>query len=291
MNYYDIVGAYLDSELEGEALRDFKTELTTNPALNKELEFQQQLIEGIKENRRLDLKTRLDNIPVSGGAGTITFGKIVTGVVILAGVGYGVFTIFGMDESSTQQPGIISEVVENSPDVIQNAPEDKTDQTLSKEESSSVKKETVIKREQDTAEDNTMEKLNTEDIITPDVPEPIDEFETDKISEDDIEVPSKNLGIMEYPNESNLEISIIRNKRKYNFHYQVKTDQLILYGNFDEEPYQLLEINVGNDKHLYLYFKGMYYEIDKKTQEVAPLIKITNRKLISALNKLKDKSP
>ena len=136
-----------------------------------------------------------------------------------------------------------------------------------------------------------MEKLNTEDIITPDVPEPIDEFETDKISEDDIEVPSKNLGIMEYPNESNLEISIIRNKRKYNFHYQVKTDQLILYGNFDEEPYQLLEINVGNDKHLYLYFKGMYYEIDKKTQEVAPLIKITNRKLISALNKLKDKSP
>ena len=291
MKYYDIVGAYLDNELEGEALRDFKTELATNPALNKELEFQQQLIEGIKENRMLDLKTRLDNIPVSGGAGAMTFGKIVSGVVILAGVGYGVFKIIGIDESSTQQPDIISEVVENRPDAIQPATEDEPNQNLSEEEAGRVQKETVITRKQDTVEDNAMEKLNSGDIITPDVPEPIDEFETDKISEDDIVVPSKNLGTMEYPDESNLEISIISNRRKYKFHYQVKTGQLILYGNFDEEPYQLLEINAGNDKHLYLYFKGKYYEIDKKTQEVAPLIKITNRKLISALNKLKDKSP
>ncbi len=289
-NYYDIVGAYMDNELEGEALRDFKDEIATNPALRKELEFQKQLIDGIKENRRLELKTRLDKILVSGGAGTMTIVKIVSGVVILAGIGYGVFTFLGMDESSTLAPETIPEIVEPGPDAIQPASEEEQGQNLTGEDAGSVKKETEITHFQDITEDNAMEKLNTEAIITPDVPEPIDEFDTDTISEDDIEVPSKNLGTMEYPDESNLEISIINTRRKYNFHYQVKTGQLILYGNFDEEPYQLLEINAGTDKHLYLYFKGKYYEINKKTEEISPLLEITNRTLISALNKLKDQN-
>jgi len=108
-------------------------------------------------------------------------------------------------------------------------------------------------------------------------------------AEEDLELPESALGSEEELADSNLEIEIITNKRKYPFHYQVIEGRLLLYGDFDEEPYELLEINVNSQKKLYLFFKKQYYEIEKDTTEISPLQGVSNKSLIRELEKIKNK--
>jgi len=89
--------------------------------------------------------------------------------------------------------------------------------------------------------------------------------------------------------ESQLEIEIISNKRKYPFHYQVIEGRLLLYGDFSEEPYELLEISINSEKELYLFFKDKYYEIEETASEATPLQPVTNKSIVRELEKLKNK--
>ena len=51
-NYIDQVGAFLDNELSGEDLANFNKELSSNPELVKELDFQKELIEGYQDDTK-----------------------------------------------------------------------------------------------------------------------------------------------------------------------------------------------------------------------------------------------
>lgn len=133
------------------------------------------------------------------------------------------------------------------------------------------------------SEDNTLENIET-----PNVPQP-EAFEMENPAEEELELPETSLGTDEKPIESKFEIEIITNKRKYPFHYQVDSGRLLLYGDFDEEPYELLEINVNEEKKLYLYFKDQYYEIEESAAEITPLQKVSSKSMINELEKLKNK--
>ena len=61
----EFVSGYLDNELSEVKHLEFENELLHNSELKEELNFQQDLINGIKEERRLKLKSRLDQIPVN----------------------------------------------------------------------------------------------------------------------------------------------------------------------------------------------------------------------------------
>ena len=112
----------------------------------------------------------------------------------------------------------------------------------------------------------------------------------ENLSEEELELPETTLGSEEKPMESEFEIEIISNKRKYPFHYQVNSGRLLLYGDFDEEPYEFLEINVNEEKKLYLFFKDQYYEIEESATEITPLRRVSSKSLINELEKLKNKS-
>ena len=61
----EFVSNYLDNELSDIDRLDFENKLLHDSELREEYNFQKDLVNGIKEARRLELKSRLSNIPIN----------------------------------------------------------------------------------------------------------------------------------------------------------------------------------------------------------------------------------
>lgn len=287
--YFEQVGAFLDNELKGNELASFNNELANNPELVKELTFQKELVEGIKQNRHAELKARLESIQVGPGFWSGSIVKIATGVLIVGGIGFGIYQVSTPDiVIENDSPKLETQNLDT--DSPENLPEPIVEEEIPVE----AEEEVIIESTEEIqtiepVQSTDSEKNTTENIETPSVPQP-EAFEMENTSEEDLELPETTLGSDEKPIESKFEIEIISNKRKYPFHYQVNSAKLFLYGDFDEEPYELLEINVNEEKKLYLFFKDQYYEIEESATEITPLQRVSSKSTIIELEKLKNKS-
>ena len=92
MSNIEHIDSYLDGSMSQADRVQFEQSLGSDPGLKREFEFQKNLVDGIKEARRLELKTRLNSIDVSGltsssglSAGTITAGVVITAGLIIGG--------------------------------------------------------------------------------------------------------------------------------------------------------------------------------------------------------------
>ena len=87
----EFVSRYLDNELSDIDRLDFENNLLHNSELREEYNFQKDLVEGIKEVRRLELKSRLSNIPISTSLYQTVGFKAIVVASISAGVGIGAY--------------------------------------------------------------------------------------------------------------------------------------------------------------------------------------------------------
>ena len=78
MENFEKVEAYFENRLGVDEKKGFLKEVESNPELKSEFEFQRQVIEGIKEVRKAELKTMLDNVPIASvGTSTSVLSKII----------------------------------------------------------------------------------------------------------------------------------------------------------------------------------------------------------------------
>ena len=286
-SYIELVGAYLDGELVGDELASFESELNSNAALSAEVESQAEIINGIKEARKAELIARLDNIPISsGGISTSVLTKFVAGVVILGGIGFGTYQFFRPElvETIAEKSIVPEEIIEEKAQdpIASGAVEEKTATEVDADESA-AKKEIANQDSEAAAND---EVVVQPEIVMPAVPDPGEDI--DNGVEDDLEIPKTEIGSPDVSESTTMEVDIVKHTR-YNFHYQVSSGTLILYGKFNEEPYQIIEINVNTERQWYLYFMEKYYAIDKNMSDITPLEAITNESLIEELEKRKNK--
>ena len=100
MTNKEFVNSYLDNELPKTERLDFENKLQHDSELKEEYNFQNDIVEGIKETRRLELKSRLSNIPVSTPIyQTIGF-KAIAVASLSTGIGLGVYYL--MDKNNIQ---------------------------------------------------------------------------------------------------------------------------------------------------------------------------------------------
>ena len=64
----DLIGAYLQGRLKGDALTQFLSEVESNPTLKKELELQQAIQDGIEFHHNQQLRKRFEKIKQEAGA-------------------------------------------------------------------------------------------------------------------------------------------------------------------------------------------------------------------------------
>jgi len=285
--YFEQIDAYLDGELQGTELSAFESELASNESLATEISSQKELIEGINSYRSSQLIARFENLPVSTGSITTgSIAKIVGSVIIIGSIGFGLFQ--WMTPEEVIAPEAIVPITED-PIKKDITPKEVTEQSETvevvdaKEQPKETRTEPRKSVEKDDDEPN--EEAVSTPVVTPVVPNPI--LEDDSEVGEELEIPEAIIGNSDVTKKSGMEVDIISDS-KYAFHYKVVRSNLTLYGNFNEEPYQIIEINVNKEKHLYLYFKESYYSIDKTSNDITPLSPISNKSMILELEKRKN---
>ncbi len=269
MKNLEKVEAYFNNELSGSEKTDFLNEVESNTELKQEYNFQKEVVEGIKEARKAELKAMLDNVPIATTS-TATSGllKIIAGGAATILLGTAVWYYVNSEavvEKAPENEAAIA-ITEN----LENATQLETKEAVSQpiEKQAPKKLITVETREH---------KVKNPQVITPNLPTSEDGIEAQAMTEEDLGIPEAigNTSI-NISSKVNVEIKL---KKKYNFHYQYSNKGIILYGNFEEDLFEILELNKEDGTELYLYYESNYYYVKDKSGEIIPLKPVIDKNL------------
>jgi hypothetical protein len=293
--YQNLLDGFFEGTLSTSEESTLMNRLATDADLKSEFEFQKDIINTIKESRKLELKSRLDNISIkwydniSNGWKVAATATIVTVSTLTAYYFIDMQEEFGNRIDLAQNEILVdafdTEVADipQKPHAIANENIEKSKTIENTEQvKEAVTQETVIHESTDQVVANTD---RTVDVIVPDVIEDfeeVDNMELENVSSGDINTMTPSREDL----HSSVEINTVLHK-KYNFHYNFSHGTLTLYGNFEDVPYEILEINSTSGKSFYLNYKDNFYNIIS-TNNIIPLQPVTNESLINELKIVKE---
>ena len=100
MENIELIDKYLSGRMSDGEMMEFEQTLSADPLLNKDFEFQQAIVEGVKTARVNELKASLNAIDVSGLTSTTSFWSVKTitaATIIIVG---GVTSYFMLNKTS-----------------------------------------------------------------------------------------------------------------------------------------------------------------------------------------------
>lgn len=291
--YRKLIEDYFEGGLSPSEEASLKSKLSTDPELNGEFELQKDIINTIKDARRIDLKNRLDNIDIHWYH-TVSHGwKVAATITSIAISGLAAYYFIDQDNSIQDEIQIetqsnlevnASEEVNISEKPIISRLEEVEDTPVIEEKQKTSEPSPVLDNEKKIAEKQPTEEYAME-IIVPEVIDnfdAVDDMEVENISDSDI----KSLNPVKKDIHSSVEVESIIHK-KYDFHYKFSGGMLTLYGNFEDVPYEILEINSTEGKRFFLNYKENFYHI-VQTTDITQLGRVTNDTLIGELNIIKE---
>jgi hypothetical protein len=267
---------YLLGEMKQPEALAFEERMAGNDLLKQEVGFQREIIKGIGEARKLELKARLAQIPVSTSlVSTLlnsTWVKVTTGVVVVSTAS--ILTYMQLDNQDSEPEVFIDTIdapaISESVDLVIPDKDDK-DEAEVKNPVPAL----VVKKEKKTIEN---QQDDAPEIFVPEVEIP--EFE-DNWTESDNEVDPQPTFIEE---ENNTSISVEQypGDRMYRYFDGILT----LRGDFDNVTYQLLELNNNEGKQFFIHVEDVYYSLPV-TDTFVSFVRISDRGLIKELDLLK----
>ena len=292
--YRKLIEDYFEGGLSPSEEASLKSKLSTDPELNGEFELQKDIINTIKETRRIDLKNRLNNINIHWYHTVSNGWKVaatITSIVIS-----GLAAYYFIDQENSNQDKIQIETQSNQlvvnefeeasiPDKpILSKLEEAEDIPVIEEKQKISEPSPVPDKENEIKETQPAEEYAME-VVVPEVIEnfdAVDDMEVENISESDI----KSINPIKKDIYSSVEVESVIHK-KYNFHYKFSGGMLTLYGNFEDVPYEILEINSAEGKRFFLNYKDNFYYIIQTT-DIMQLESVTNEALLGELNIVKE---
>ena len=76
---------------------------------------------------------------------------------------------------------------------------------------------------------------------------------------------------------------VIKRDNKEKFHYQFSDGKLVLYADFSNKLYEVLELNQYGERQLYLAYDGKFFALDPQVSEISPLREVNDKNLIQIL--------
>lgn len=318
-----MIDAYLTGQLSPEENSRFLESLEQDPALKEEFLLQQSTVKALQEHRRMALKARLDAVEVGTGFSFASASgvKLAAGTALVAILGTAAY--FGYNELNQPAPAEYQVVLSTEEDFTSTSlikeelpalpkaekptpPASAATQSASaatqkeiaetilpkpsqETEIKSEEKQVLLKEEGSSgvAEKEIEKPLpnparpNSAEVVKPDV---LTDFEETDIttSTPEAEVPEDQLaGIPSFDN-STIAVST-KSDSRYDFHYRFFENQLQIFGNFRNVPYEVLEVNTGLSTRYFLYHKGNYFELKPNQQKVTRLQELTDKKTIKEL--------
>ena len=256
---------YLTNRLSEGERSAFEAKMEGDPELKQEYQFQQELIEGLRNNRIAELKQMLNNTPIpafqAGESGLMT--NVIATAAVVGLVATGAYFLF-----TAEEPGSISNVQNEQPTEITTPVEDQdTIGSGSDNDNSGVTTPIDTKKETVTS---SPKSRTVEDAARARERELIKIVNSTFIT-------------------SNTEVITQSNFGAYNFHYAFEKKKLVLYGSFEPNQYQILEF-ITKDEHIFfLSYKSKYYLLDEHAQAPAPLLPIKDAQLQKKLREFRTK--
>lgn len=283
---FELLDQYLSGKMSPEEQAAFEQQLQSDPTLQKELAFQKEIIEGIRRARVAELKAMLNNVPVPPAnplaSGTVM--KIVSSVLAVSAISTVLYFYLNQEKENT--PAAAQQTVSATNHT------DRDNQTTTNPE---PKSQTPVPEQEDgqALEDKAVAKETPAGKKQPAGTSPQPNLqvyipETEETNERE-QLESHHARIV----ESGFVTSSIEVERSnntgYPFHYAFRNRKLILYGNFEDNLYEILEFLSGQERTVVLYYKGYYYLLDTGKEEPEPLVPIINKALLQKLKRYRKK--
>jgi len=276
MSNIELIDDYLTNRLNEQDRKSFEKQVNSDPALKADLELQQEIIHGLKTARIAELKAMLNKVPVSTPTIYLSPLRIaagLTGVAVLATAVYFYFE----NNISFNPKQITSSMVDSIRQEEKNSSEtliDSISTELNTEISVVDKKEKKAKASAEENNDVTNSK-ETKPVI--DLMDPTEEFTKNELVLEKATANNATISV------SRITVNVISSERKLKSHYQFANGKLILYGDFDNGLYEIIEVNAENTRSLFLFYKSKYYLLDDSKKEVTVLKEISDPNLIQKL--------
>ena len=284
------IEAYFNNELPEADKQQLMQDINSDASLKSEFQFQESVIDGIKDYRKKELIAGLDNIEVVSTGQSILLKTIGT-IGIAAVVTVGTYMWINRAED---QP-MISEEVTNTEQLV-TQPEETQEEVANEIEPNNIIEEEKVSEGEKANTELVAEAVDTEQaavksdeddsavvphVIIPEVQEPESGSSVDV--DEDLSAPEAMASsTIRLRSSTDVEVKL---SKKYNFHYQVKNGGLILFGNFNDSPFEVIELKTNQGINSYLYFEDHFYSLANDSEEIKPLKTIENEQLIKELEK------
>lgn len=255
----ELLDDYLTHRMSDPDRRAFEQKLQSDPDLQQEYALQQRLISGIKDARVAELKSMLNQVPVpSSGPGNALATKIILGTfvtLIIAAASY--WYISRDDVKMADAPAPAEQPAKE--ELTPAEPEGETEQEALPEESR-------------VEQDKNQTSAGTEHSKPSLAKRP-----------DPLQAPGEKNREEQTPGNAALQVETDRNNAQYRFHYQFRDEKVLLYGPFEANSYEIVEVPTNNTRTKFLLYKEEYYRLDQTDDRIQPLKAVTDPALLKTL--------
>jgi hypothetical protein len=287
--YRELLDGFFEGTLSSSEESNLISRLATDSELRSEFELQQDIIDTIKETRKMELKNRLDNISIKWYHNISNSWKVAaTATVITVSTLTAYYFIDKNQEFNNRIDIAQNQLILDAfnPDEVDIPPKPEADVPEIINDLQTSNSEIIVElREEKDITETVVAKNHAVDVVVPDVIEDFEEVDNIELEN----VTSGDINTMTPAREdlhSSVEINTVLHK-KFNFHYNFNKGTLTLYGNFEDVPYEIIEINSASGKRFYLNYKDQFYNIIN-TDNIMPLQPVTNERLINELKIVKE---
>lgn len=282
-------------------IADFERQLESDPSLKVESNFQSDIVNGLKEHRKLELKSRLDAINVGPTwmefAQQSTLMKSLGGVIVASLVGTGIYFVAEKPESTEEQATIsidapIAESTEYVLDLGKIEEEAKSNELEIPEELNDVSSKEEVKEilQSEDQQSKLIVEAAEEENKAKEAFKPSFEAPTVGSVEEENQFASSGLDEISENTASSTTNNPIdvthENSNSSTIKYKYYDGKLFLKGDFDKAPYEILEINSSAGRRIYVHYLGSYYKVGV-TDRLTELPIVKDSKVVEELNLLR----
>ena len=268
----ELLDDYLTNQMSDHERSAFEQKLKADPDLQHEYVMQKRLIQGLKDARIAELKSMLNQVPVpSQGSGNALGLKALLGTTLtlmIAAAGYWFF----QDEPSRVEQQPISQTQQQTPADLP--------VTAKVDAEKSVTKKQNVSEHQAQETDKNQTSAGTEHS-KPSLAKRPDPLTAPGAKSSDRSVANENSnGTLR---TSATQVTVEQNDARYVFHYRNQDGKVTLYGPFEKDQYEVIELQDGENKNVFLSFRNNYYLLEEGAGQIRSLSPVTDATILQKL--------
>lgn len=250
----------------------FEERLAADPALRDQARFQQTVADGIRQARALELKARLQRVPVSAPAVTWS-GHVWRAAAAVAGTGLLVAASLYYVRSGRHIPTdtLAAEVGRKLPFIQPAQPQPAEEPKQETQQPAATPKTT------DGAADNKARPAQRAIAPALAITDPTADLAEQPLPKNPATENTTGTPI------AVADVSVaVHHNTQHDFHYQFDEAGLRLYGPFDKDLFEVLEIK-GASRTCFLFYQNTFYTLADNQKTIARLEPVTNPRLLQLL--------